>query len=251
MLQTIEHDEIREIRLAKPPANALDTELVSALTETLNQAAQTKRAIVLSGQPGMFSAGLDVVALMTLDYEGMYRFWRSFYQLNKTLATSPVPVIAAITGHSPAGGAVMALFCDYRVAAEGAFKIGLNEVAVGLPVPPLIITAMARQVGVRIAERLVVRGALISPSEALTLGVVDAVVAAEDVIPRALDEARVLIRCPPEAMQTTRGFARADLHRIFDAVDDATYRQITDFWFGAETQSTLRALVDRLTGETQ
>ena len=61
-------------------------------------------------------------------------FWRAFFELTRALAASPVPVVAALSGHAPAGGAVLAIHCDYRIAARGNFKIGLNEVAVGLPV---------------------------------------------------------------------------------------------------------------------
>ena len=126
MLQTIEHGRIREIRLDRPPVNALNPELVSGLAEALEQAGREAGGVILSGREGMFSAGLDVPELLALDRSAMGEFWGAFAGLLETIARMPVPTVAAITGHSPAGGAVMSLFCDYRVMSRGPWKIGLN-----------------------------------------------------------------------------------------------------------------------------
>ena len=136
MLDTIDHGEIAEIRMHRAPVNAMNTDLVVALDSAHKEAvAQGANAVVVSGMPGMFSGGLDVPELLPLGPEEILDFWNAFFRLMKHVAGSPVPVVAAITGHSPAGGAVLAIHCDYRVAASGSFKIGLNEVQVGLPVP--------------------------------------------------------------------------------------------------------------------
>jgi enoyl-CoA hydratase/carnithine racemase len=109
-------------------------------------------ALVLSGSPGLFSAGLDIPVLLQLDRDAMRTFWHGFFGLCAALARSPIPVAAAVTGHSPAGGAVLALFCDYRVMARGEYRIGLNEVQVGLTVPDCIQAALRRLVGVAFAH---------------------------------------------------------------------------------------------------
>ncbi|HWT15898.1 MAG TPA: enoyl-CoA hydratase/isomerase family protein, partial [Patescibacteria group bacterium] len=132
MLERIEHESrILELRLARPPVNALSPALVAQLRPALADAAgQGFRAVVLSGQPKMFSGGLDVVELLQLDRAGMIAFWNDFFGLMAALARSPIPTVAAITGHSPAGGAVLSIFCDYRVMARSPdpdkpFRIGL------------------------------------------------------------------------------------------------------------------------------
>ena len=179
---------IMEIRMARPPVNALNHDLLLALREAFAQApARGARGIVLSGAPGMFSAGVDVPALLGRDRATVRAYWREFFAVCATLAGTPVPVAAAITGHSPAGGAVLALFCDYRVMAEGAFRIGLNEVQVGLIVPECIQLALRRVVGTYRAERLLVAGAMIESAQALACGFVDETTAAEQVTARALD----------------------------------------------------------------
>src|SRR5579872_1954926 len=201
MLKTIEHGEILELRLDRPPVNALNHALVKELRAAIDKApAAGARAIVLSGSPGMYSAGLDVPELLGYDRAGMSRFWQDFFALLRSIALSPVPVAAAITGHSPAGGAVMAIFCDTRVAAEGQFKIGVNEVQVGLPVPRVILAALTRLLGQRQAERLAVRGLLLSPADALAAGLVDQVAAPEEVIPAAVAWCREIVALPPAAM---------------------------------------------------
>lgn len=247
MLERIEKNDVLEIRFARPPVNALSPEFVHALLTEITQApARGARAIVLSGQPGMFSAGLDVPALLGLDKAAMQAFWKHFFGLAGAIACSPVPVAAAITGHSPAGGAVLALFCDYRVMAEGDFRIGLNEVQVGLALPPVIHAALVRQVGPREAERLAVPGLLIDPVEAQRIGFIDAVTSVDDVVANAHTWCRQLLAMPPNAMQQTRDLARADLVDLFNRLDANDYHVMNEGWFADETQATMRALVERL-----
>ena len=259
MIEIVEHGAVRELRLARPPANALSPDLIAAISAALadaavaaggagapaRQGAERLAGLVLSGAPGMFSAGLDVPHLLTLDRDGIRALWSGFYALLRGIAASPLPVVAAITGHSPAGGAVLALYCDLRVMAEGDFRIGLNEVRVGLPMPPVILAAMRRLVGPRLAERMCVSGALVSPAEAARVGLVDEVVPSERVVERAVAMAAELAALPGAAMAATRRLARADLVAMFDAAG-AEMESVLDSWFSAEAQATMRALVERL-----
>ena len=117
----------------------------------------------------------------------MRRTWELFFQLLRDLAFAELPIAAALTGHSPAGGTVLALFADHRVMAEGPYLVGLNEVQVGIPVPEVLHRALVHVVGIRQAERLAVGGLLLGPADALRCGLVDEVVAAPEVgIPRAM-----------------------------------------------------------------
>lgn len=246
MLTPTTHDDILELRLDRPPANALDPALVAALIEGVTGAPATgARALVLSGTPGMFSAGLDVPTLLTLDRDAMRDFWRDFFGLLGHLARSPIPIAAAITGHCPAGGAVLSLFCDTRIMARGDFRIGLNEVQVGLPVPGPIVYAFVRLLGPRVAEPLLISGALLSPDQALVAGLVDVVTEPDQVVDEALDWCRRLLALPATAMSRTRQLARADL-AVQLGPDAVPVDELTDAWFTDETQTTMRALVERL-----
>ena len=247
MLDRIEHNDVLELRFNRPPVNALSPDFVQELSRSINNAPKDgARAVVLSGRPGMFSAGLDVPALLALDETAMHDFWQAFFGLAGAIGCSSIPIAAAITGHSPAGGAVLALFCDYRVMAEGDYRIGLNEVQVGLPLPPLIHAAMVRQIGVRAAERLAVSGLMLNPHEAAALGFVDELAAEDAVVGRARAWCEQLTALPRNAMELTRDLARADIVDLFERLDENDYRQMNQAWFSEETQQTMRALIERL-----
>ena len=247
MILTIEHGVVRELQLNRPPVNALSPDLITALLRAVEVAPQEgQRALVLSGSPGIFSAGLDVPVLLKLDRPSMDIVWHDFYALMGALASSPIPVAAAITGHAPAGGTVLALFCDWRVAAEGDSKIGLSEVQVGLPLPPVILSALRRLVGSRRAERLAVTGLLVSPAEAAVLGLVDEVVPADQVVDRALKWCQDLLVLPRAAMDLTRRQARADLVGQFARDIDHELAEVCSWWWGQETQAALHRMLERL-----
>ncbi len=247
MLDRIEHGSVLELQLNRPPVNALDGALIKALREAVEKApGEDCRALVLSGGPGMFSAGLDVPALLQLDREALLDVWDDFFGLMAALARSPIPVCAAITGHSPAGGAVLAIFCDYRIMADGEFQIGLNEVQVGLEVPEPICRALARLVGPYRAERLLVAGTMLSGRDAKQEGLVDELAQPETVVERSVAWCRDLLDLPRGAMTGTRAIARSDLARLFDHVDRESLEAFADAWFSDETQETMKALVARL-----
>jgi 3,2-trans-enoyl-CoA isomerase len=247
MILTFEHGAVRELRLNRPPVNALGPELIRTLLYSVQRAAREgKSALVLSGSPGMFSAGLDVPVLLQLDRPALAAVWCDFYGLMNTLASSPIPIAVAITGHAPAGGTALALFCDRRVAAEGDFKIGLSEVRVGLPLPPVIFSALRRLVGPGPAERLAVSSLLVSPSDAAILGLVDEVVPAHQVVDRAVKWCQDMLVLPQTAMNLTRGQARADLIREFAEDIDHELAEVCSWWWNDETQAALRRLVEQL-----
>jgi 3,2-trans-enoyl-CoA isomerase len=247
MILTINHGPVRELRLNRPPANALSPELITALKQAVEAAPQEGvTGLVLSGSPSFFSGGLDVPLLLTLDRATMNRLWRDFYGLLRALAWSPVPIAAALTGHAPAGGTVLALFCDYRIAAEGDWKIGLNEVQVGLPLPPVIYSALQRLVGARQAARLAIGGLLISPAKALSLGLVDETVPPEQVVERAVKWCQEWLALPSVAMTRTRREARAELAGLFEQNLPGEIEEISGWWWDEQVQSVLRSLVERL-----
>jgi Delta3-Delta2-enoyl-CoA isomerase len=248
MILAFDHGAVRELRLNRPPANALTPELIVALTRAVNSAPNDGvRALVLSGAPGRFCAGLDVPLLLTFDRPAMAFLWRELYALMRALACSPIPIAAALTGHAPAGGTVLPLFCDWRAIAEGDFKMGLNEVQVGIPLPPVILAALRRLVGARQAEHLAVGGLIISAAQAASIGLVDAMVPADQVVDHAVRWCSTLLAVPPTAMASTRRQARADLTGLFDQSLEREIDEVVTSWWTAEAQTVLRSVADRLT----
>jgi len=247
LIDTIEHGAITELRLARPPVNALDPELCRALAGAVPAAAAAgAQGIVLSGGDKAFSAGLDVPHLLSLrTRDELGAAWSGFLDAARALAASKVPVAAAITGHSPAGGCVLALCCDYRVMAEGPFRIGLNETRVGLVAPEGIQHLMRRVVGVHRAERLLVGGELVESAHAFGIGLVDELAPQAEVVARARVWLEALLQLPRMPVLHTRAIARADLVAALapERIDIDTF---VDAWNAPDTQAGLRALVARL-----
>lgn len=248
LIQTIKHGRIHELRLARPPVNAINPALCLALREAIDSAiANGAEGLVLSGGPKVFSAGLDVPLLLSIQEDGqaLYDAWNGFFDAARALAACPVPVAAAIAGHAPAGGCVLALCCDWRVMAEGPFGIGLNETQVGIAIPPGIMRLMQRTVGARQAEALLLAGAMVESSRALDIGLVDELAAADAVVARAADRINLLLDLPRAPMLATRKLLRADL---VEAVSPASMQleQCLESWRSADTQQALRAMVARI-----
>ena len=252
MIEQHKHGSILEIRLARPPVNALNPDLLLALRDAFEAAPKEgARGIVLSGGPNVFSGGLDVPHLMGLDAGDLKAAWRGFFDAAIAIAKCPVPVVAAIAGHAPAGGCVLALCCDYRIMARSPdptkpFRIGLNEVQVGLAVPEGVQHLLQRTVGMRRAERLLVAGAMPSARRAFAMGLVDQLADLGQVVPRAIAWLNDLIALPSAPMLATRALARAD---VADALTDPKRVDLDSFldaWNQPDTQDALKALVARL-----
>ena len=233
--------------------NALDPALCRALITTLDAAvADGVDAVVLSGAPGIFSAGLDVPHLMALgqDRQALHAGWGAFFGAARSLAALRIPVVAALTGHAPAGGCVLSLCCDYRVMARSPnpakpFMIGMNETQVGLAVPEGAQQLMRRVIGPYRAERLLVSGSMVTADEALRLGLVDTVVEVDQVVPHALEWLGSLLALPRTPMLLTRSLARADLVRALQP-ENLDLERFVEGWYDADTQAGLRALLARL-----
>lgn len=253
-IEIVHHaNAIVELRLARPPVNALDPGLCSALAKAIGDTvSQGAQGLILSGNPKVFSAGLDVPYLLSLgdDRAALSSAWEQFFHAARTLAASPVPVAASITGHAPAGGCVLALCCDYRVMARSPeadkpFRIGLNETQVGLVAPLGIQQLMQRVVGTHRAETLLVTGELVDAQRALAIGLVDELADAAEVTTRARAWLQALLELPREPVLRTRAIARADVLAAL-APERIQLDLFLDAWSAPDTQAGLKALVARL-----
>lgn len=175
---TIEGD-MACITLDDGKANAMSTpwfeELGAALDRVEREGA---KALVLRGRERFFSGGLDLKLLPTLDPVGMRALTQAFARTMLRVFTFPVPTAAAITGHAMAGGAVLAFACDLRFAQAGAFRLQLNEVAIGIPLPSWMALIARHAVPPRWQVEALLHARSYAPDEALARGLVDGVAAA-------------------------------------------------------------------------
>ncbi|MGD8347447.1 MAG: enoyl-CoA hydratase/isomerase family protein [Lysobacterales bacterium] len=247
MLEIHNHGSVREIQMARPRANAMNNEMVNALNTELKSAAKEADAVVLSGLPGMFSAGLDVPELLDFERPAFTDFWHRFIDVQRTIATLPVPIAFAMTGHAPAGGILLGVLGDYRIMPRGPFKTGLNEVHIGLVVPEPPFEALVHLVGSHAADRIISEGRLMLAEEAEKIGLVDELAdSVEAVVPRAIEWCEERLALPRDAMLQTREMARRYLHEFFDGYDEARGDNFIDIWFSEGTQRSLRGLVEKL-----
>lgn len=246
MMQQVKHGRVVELQMNHPPFNALNPALVSELLQALQGAQKgNARAIILSGTPGVFSVGVDAAEILSLNRANIQQFFVQFHDLCVALGRSPIPVIAAMTGHAPAGGTILALFCDYRVMAQGPFQLGLPQVKMGVIVPTPIRYMLARLVGHRQAERLLVEGQLLAPEEAHRIGLLDEIAPPDAVLGRALQQCQRMLALPTAAMNAVRDSFHEEVHRALDN-RDAIIDELIENWFSEEAQTSMRSNFSRI-----
>ena len=247
MLNVIDHGVIRELQLDHPPANALRAPLLSALRHAIDSAPREgAQALVISGVPGYFSVGLDVPYQLEQDQQAANLVFHEIFATMRAVGTSRLPIVAAVEGHAVGGGAMIALFCDYRIMAAGAYKMGLPEVHVGLPIPPVIYNVVGRLIGPRLAERLCVEGRLVDTEEAGRIGLVDEVAPTEEVKGKALSWCQRILELPARAMRLTRAASRVEIATLLASFGWEELDELAAGWSGEETQTALRKGVERI-----
>jgi enoyl-CoA hydratase len=196
-------DKVAIVRMDDGKANALSTEMIDGISSALARAEQEASALVLAGRPDRFCAGFDLRVMMS-GPESAMKLLGAGSEMLMSLYAAPIPVVIACTGHAIAGGALVVLTGDYRIGAAGAYRIGLNEVSIGLPVP-LLAMELARD---RLSKRALVQATLLAqiyePDGALGAGFLDAVLPADQLLERARAEATRLAALPANAFRATK-----------------------------------------------
>jgi enoyl-CoA hydratase len=201
---------------------------------------------VVTGAGQFFSAGLDLPALVALGREELVAFMESFRAAMLRMFTLPFPVIAAVNGHAVAGGCVLALQADVRVMADGKARIGLSEVPLGLGLPAVVLETLRCQVPASSLLPIALEGRLLSAQEALQLGLVQEVVAPEELLARALAHAVRLAALPAHSVAQVKAAMRrpaVEAVREQGAADTAKW---VDVWFSPGGQDGIRAAIARL-----
>jgi enoyl-CoA hydratase len=211
-------DGVGRIQLDDGKANALSFAMIEALHAALDIAEKEEGAVVLEGRPGRFCAGFDL-SVMGQGGDAMRDLVASGAELCLRLLEFPKPVVAACTGHALAAGILVVACCDYRIGARGAFKLGLNEVAIGLPLPHFAREIARERVSKRHLERAVVHAEIYAPEGAVDAGYLDALAEADALHDAAIQHAVRLSRLDASAFAHTKRALRADaVSRIRDGL---------------------------------
>lgn len=230
--------------MARGKANAVNAPMLEELHQAVAQARDDRavRAFVLaSASTRFFSGGFDLGEVFAYDDGPMRRFFDRFVSLLDTLRTLPKGTVAAVSGHAYAGGALLALACDFRVMADGEAGFAINEVNLGLVLPLEGTRWMVPLLG-GAARELLLGGLPITPQRALQVGLASTLAPAEDVRDRALALARTLAEKPPVAFAAIkRGVLEAS--GGVETVEDrrAFVGDFMKYWLGDESRARRRA----------
>lgn len=250
-IQVTIRDRAAVIALNRGSSNAINTEMVNELKNIFKNIEQDENigGVILTGREGFFTAGLDLIELYDYDEAAMRNFWLSFFELVKTLTAFKKPLISAISGHSPAGGCVMALCCDYRVMAEGKYIIGLNEVPVGIIVPDSIFELCAFWIGKAKAYQNIMEGKLLSVEEAKAIGLIDASADISVLMTVAQKKMQTYLQYDATTWQQTKLNLRRELIERTTVNQAETIEKLLDQWWSPTTRSILKTIIQNLKGK--
>jgi len=233
------------LRMENGKANAISASLLERLDGLISQLADA-RAAVITGQGSAFSAGLDLPALADLDRQSMRGFIHRFSAVVLRIFELPIPLVAAVNGHAVAGGCVLALQADVRIGADRDARIGLNETQLGIGLPVAVVETLRWQVPGSSLAPLALEGRLVSPREALQLGLLHELVPEGDLLPRALQRASALAALPPAGLRMVKESLRKPAAAAARANQDAESERWLDTWFSPDSQQRLKETVARL-----
>jgi 3,2-trans-enoyl-CoA isomerase len=233
------------LSLARGKANALNYALVDELYSAVSAAAvdgSVRGLVLASDRPRFFSSGFDIREVFQYDRDGMAAFFGRFIDLYESLYRFPKPVVAALSGHTFAGGAILAIACDFRIMAMGDFGFALNEVNLGLALSPGIRRMLVDAIGVARGREVLLFGEPLSPVRAHEIGLVRELASPEQVRGRAIACARFLASKPPIAYREIKRSLR-ELSGADNAPGDrATLVHFLDMWFSDEARECRRQL---------
>ncbi|HZD92186.1 MAG TPA: enoyl-CoA hydratase/isomerase family protein [Pseudolabrys sp.] len=247
MFETETRGTVAVVNMRHGKANALDIEFCGALAARFAELqGSDAKAVVLTGQGRIFSAGVDLKRLSEGGADYIRAFLPALHRLYEAVFFCPVPVVAAINGHAVAGGAVLATCADRRLMAERVGRIGVTELLVGLPFPALAFEVLRYAVPPRYLPEFTLSGATYETDEALERGWVDELVEPEELLDDAIAVAQELAEVSPAAFAQTKAQLRAGVRERMAANGEATDKAVTDIWCAPETLQHIRAYVARV-----
>jgi enoyl-CoA hydratase len=251
MINVVEKDGVAVIRLEHGKANALDLELLAALSREVDAAAASDAsAVVLTGRGTIFSAGVDLFRLVEGGEAYVAEFVPALVDALAKLFAFPKPMVAAVNGHAIAGGCILAAACDYRIMADGKGRIGVPELLVGVPFPAIALEIVRFATPPQHVQEIVYRGRTYEPAEALAKGLVDEVIEADRLEERATAVAAGLGAVPGAAFAAAKrqlrreALARAAAGAALDGAEVAAQ------WADPETHARVRSYLARTIGRS-
>lgn len=241
-------NKIAILTLDRSRSNPINSEMVEELRDIIRNIDQDENALglIITGKEGFFSAGVDLIELYNYNEDELRGFWTNFLDFVSIFAAFKKPAIAAVNGHSPAGGCVLALCCDYRIMADGKYVIGLNELPVGLIVPNSIFQLYSFWIGKAKAYRFLLEGKLLSPEEALSNGLIDEISRPESIITAAERQMQKFIQFNQTTWQQTKLNLRQELLKHLNGDETEMLETILKQWWSPSSRAILKTIIGNL-----
>jgi Delta3-Delta2-enoyl-CoA isomerase len=249
-MEPIEHnvaDGIATVIIRRGKVNALNGETIACLRDRFEAAErdETVRAVILTGAGKFFSFGFDIPEFLTFTPDAFTKYLQTFTDFYRYVFAFPKPVIAAINGHAVAGGCMVALACDYRVMSAGRATIGLNEISFGSSVFAGSVEMLRFWTGSAAASQILFGGSLYPATDALALGLVDEVVAADAVVPTARSRALTRVAAKQPAYGEIKQLLRAPVLEAIARCEAASIDRFVKIWYSPATWRELENITIR------
>ena len=246
MLRRDARGDVALLTLAHGKASALDLELLEALDAALaEEQASGARALVLTGQGGIFSAGVDLFRVLDGGRKYLEEFLPALERCLLRMFRFDKPLVCAINGHAIAGGCIFACCGDLRLFVRGPATIGVPELLVGVPFPPSALELVRYAVPAGALQRAVITGRIYRAEAALEAGLVDELVEAEELLPQAIAAAERMASVPARAFAHTKGLLRRPALDLIERHGKATRAEVLELWCSPAVQAAIRAYVER------
>jgi enoyl-CoA hydratase len=246
MIELTHRGDIAIVTLMHGKANALDIDFCDAIAAQFAVLRNAPaKAVVLTGQGRMFSAGVNLLKLSEGGAPYVRRFLPALHRLYEEVFFFPKPVVAAVNGHAIAGGCVLACCADRRIAARDGGRIGVTELLVGVPFPAMAFEVMRFATPPAFFAETLLSGATYLPEIAQARRLVDELADADVLLPRAIEAATVLAALSPPAFATTKQQLRQDARDRLAGDGAQTDKVATEIWTSDATLAFICDYVER------
>ena len=235
-----EKGKVAVLHLNNGDKNPISPGLVDDLFEALNIIRKDYRGMVFTGSIKFFSIGLDIPALVSYDRAKFADFFNKFNELILNLYTLPVPTCSAVAGHAVAGGNVLIMTSDFRIAASGKKLIGMNEIKLGLPIPYLADLMFRQLIGDRHATEMLYSGEFVTTEEAKKTGLVDDVVSPEEVEGKAIEKVMKIADYPQDAFTALKANRTESIRGLYEQNVRRKNEYLFDCWFSEPVQALIK-----------
>ena len=213
-----QEDEISIITLDDGKANVFSEEMTQAINDCLDKVPTDSGSLIITGRPGMFSAGFDLKVIASGDVPKIKKMSLSGFKLLSRIFSFPRPVVAACSGHGIALGTFLLCCCDYRIGIKGEFLLGANEMKTNMVIPTPILELIKFRISPSHKYRSILGAEMYQLDKAIDAGLMDQIEEAETLMDAAIEKAKDLATMGHPSYTLTKALFIKD---VADSIDNA------------------------------